>query len=203
MAQPQWQRHKQRQQPAGLGVGGAGWLCRARRKYVRVAIVFPEGLQPLRQTDTVAPTHGRRMLGTWGLMDSADHGYAGRPDRHPAGRRKRRWQRLLPLPSALPLFFHFLRGRPPRNPSGGRAVGLGGGVERHGWRETRPAGCGSCRPPHSPAARTQSRRLLFAAARGFHPFDAPTASDPAPRRRSIITEMPHNSRPTAAVAAPT
>ncbi len=32
---------------------------------------------------------------------AAEHGYAGRPDRHPPGRRKRRWQRLLPLPSAL------------------------------------------------------------------------------------------------------
>jgi len=41
--------------------------------------------------------------------------------------------------SALPLFSYLLRGWRPRNLSGGRAVGRGGGVECHGWHETRPA----------------------------------------------------------------
>ena len=54
-------------------------------------------------------------------------------------------------------------------------------------------------PPGQPSDAVRKQP----AARGFHPFDASTASDPVPRRRSISTETPHSSRPAAAVAAPT
>ncbi|GEM_PF-4149988 len=221
MAQRRRQRHKQRQQPAGLGwaglgVGGAGWLCRTPRKYDRAGSLFASTrkdgpAQPSRPTfdrsiaavePSVAPTHGRRMLGARGLMDPADHGYAGRPDRYPACRRKRRWQRLLPLPSALPLFFFFITRRAAPGTRQGPGRGAVRGLERQEPRRATwtylcvPRTASRLGQP-SDAVRKQP------AARGFHPFDAPTASDPEPRRRSIITETPHNSRPTAAVAAPT
>ncbi|NIJ68670.1 hypothetical protein FHY09_001097 [Xanthomonas sp. 60] len=44
------------------------------------------------------------------------------------------------------LFFFLQRGGPPISVRGRGGEG-GGGVERHGWREARPAGRGFCRPP--------------------------------------------------------
>ena len=77
----------------------------------------------------------------------------------PCARRRNEEQRVMdPLyPSPLhPL--HILPGMArhyptPHGPVEGGAGWAGGGVERHGWRETRPAGCGSCRPPPGLAAR--------------------------------------------------
>ena len=63
-------------------------------------------------------------------------------------------------------FFFFHTRRAATEPVRGRAVGLGGGVERHGWRETRPAWMQSLPSPAQPHRPAQPRRWLFRQPRG-------------------------------------
>ena len=137
----------------------------------------------------VAPTHGRRNLSVE-LMDI-----------------RRPWVGA----TALHL-------RPPE-PVRGRAVGLGGGVERHGWRETRPAWTQflpSPDQPHRPAQQPAERRDSGTIrARRHTPITRPSSSSGQARycshhiarsadgrfrrRRRIPTALPPRAgRPVAA-----
>ena len=162
----------------GCCVGGAGWRGTAKTASMRALFRAIHGaLHPRRPT----PPHLRQV-----------HGGLGSADPWSAECFRQRPAALADHGSALPLFFFSYAGGGHRNLSGGRAVGLGGGVERHGWRETRPAGCGFCRPPHSPTARPKPRLLLKATREGVQPvrpslsatpIDHPTTR-PAPPQRN-------------------
>ena len=114
-----------------------------------------------------------------GFFCAADHGYAGRPDRHPAGRRRRRWQRLLLLPSALPLFLFHYAGGGHRNLSWVGRWGCAGALSAMDGAKRGPHGCGLCRPPRSPTARPTSAaartqlQLEPSHPRGASPLDPP------------------------------
>ena len=95
-----------------------------------------------RKATAVVPTEGR-------------HSAQSRP-RHGA----------LPAPAFL-FFLPWLTGTGAVR---GRAVGLGGGVSRHGRRDARHAGCSFCRPPRSPAARPTHETRAGLQPRGAPPF---------------------------------
>ncbi|MDR6093839.1 hypothetical protein QE373_001136 [Stenotrophomonas sp. SORGH_AS321] len=68
-------------------------------------------------------------------------------------------------------FLFLLRGWRPPEPVRGRAVGLGGGVERHGWRETRPAGAAFAVPHPAPPPGPLPAAAFTPPARESHPLD--------------------------------